>query len=536
MEIARRIEEKGLEKSLRVKQALESGNSEVVTVYDGAVLFITGGSGFIGKQLVEKILRTCNVKKIYLLLRPKKGKTAIQRLNQILEDPVYGILRSEQPDFASKLIPVEGDVVDLNLGIEEESRKKIIEEVNIIFHGAATINFEETIKLAALTNIRGTREILNLAKSCKQLKSLVHISTAYAHATKSRIKTEIKEDFYNSPLPPDALIQFAEDLENEQLEKVIEPLRKDWPNTYTFTKAITEELVRQTATDLPVCIVRPAIVISAYKEPVPGWVDIKNAYGPSGMVLGVSLGVTHTVHADEDIMLDFVPVDIVNNALIVAAWKTHQSYIAGEKQIKIYFVTGHRNPIYYRDVVNVVKEQARPLVSPKAIWHSFAVVTKYKLIYLLLTWLLHYIPGYIIDGVCVMIGEKPQFIKVYKKVYSVSSVFVYFTNNDWVFLDDNALGLYDQLNSADKELFTCDMQQVDMPAMLMTWFYGVSKFIIKDDVTQYEYAVRKQWWLRIANVMFLTLYFYALYKLVAVTCACLFYFFNLSAGVYQTSV
>lgn len=48
-------------------------------------------------------------------------------------------------------------------------------QVNIIFHGAATINFEETIKIAALTNIRGTREILNLAKSCKQLKLVTKI-------------------------------------------------------------------------------------------------------------------------------------------------------------------------------------------------------------------------------------------------------------------------------------------------------------------------------------------------------------------------
>ncbi|CAG9576981.1 unnamed protein product [Danaus chrysippus] len=484
MEIVRKIEEKGFEKSLRVKQALESGNSDVVKVYDGAVLFITGGSGFVGKQLVEKILRTCNVKKIYLLLRPKKGNSAIQRLNQILEDPVYESLRSQQPDFASKLIPVEGNVIDLNLGIDEESRQKIIEEVNIIFHGAATINFEETIKVATLTNLRGTREILNLAKSCKQLKSLVHVSTAYVHATKSRIKTEVKEDFYKSPLPPDALIELAESLENEQLQKIVEPLKTDWPNSYTFTKAVTEELVKQKAADLPICIVRPAIVISAYNEPRPGWVDIKNAYGPSGMLLGLSLGVSHTVHADTNIMFDFVPVDIVNNALIVAAWKTHERYIAGERQLKIYVVTGSRNPIYYRDMINVLKDKGRSLVSPKAIWHSFSIITKYKLIYILLTWLLHYIPGYLVDGCCMLIGQKPRFIKIYKKVYSVSSVFVYFTNNDWIFRDDNALELYNQMNYTDKEIFTCDMKQINIASMLLTWFYGISKHNVRSPSTK----------------------------------------------------
>lgn len=44
-------------------------------------IFITGGSGFLGKVLIEKLLRVCpDVKKIYLLLRTKKGKDPKQRL------------------------------------------------------------------------------------------------------------------------------------------------------------------------------------------------------------------------------------------------------------------------------------------------------------------------------------------------------------------------------------------------------------------------------------------------------------------------
>lgn len=53
------------------------------------VFFVTGGTGFLGKVLVEKILRTVStVKKFYLLVRPKKGKTPQERLKEIFSGVV----------------------------------------------------------------------------------------------------------------------------------------------------------------------------------------------------------------------------------------------------------------------------------------------------------------------------------------------------------------------------------------------------------------------------------------------------------------
>jgi alcohol-forming fatty acyl-CoA reductase len=57
--------------------------------YAGKNVFITGATGFIGKVLVEKLLRSCPaVKNIYCLTRPKKGKLAADRLRQMLDEPV----------------------------------------------------------------------------------------------------------------------------------------------------------------------------------------------------------------------------------------------------------------------------------------------------------------------------------------------------------------------------------------------------------------------------------------------------------------
>lgn len=61
----------------------------VADFYKNSVVFITGGTGFIGKALVEKLLRSCDqVENIYLLLRPKRGLCVEQRLKELIKNPV----------------------------------------------------------------------------------------------------------------------------------------------------------------------------------------------------------------------------------------------------------------------------------------------------------------------------------------------------------------------------------------------------------------------------------------------------------------
>lgn len=57
--------------------------------YRDRSIFITGGTGFMGKVLVEKLLRSCSgIKNIYLLMRPKRGQGVQQRLQELLDGPV----------------------------------------------------------------------------------------------------------------------------------------------------------------------------------------------------------------------------------------------------------------------------------------------------------------------------------------------------------------------------------------------------------------------------------------------------------------
>ena len=84
--------------------------------------------------------------------------------------------------------------------------------------------------------------------------------------------------------PKDAMA-LLDNTEREILDsaKVTKEVIGERPNTYTFTKAIAEELIMTECADLPVCIVRPSIVVSTWKEPMKGWVD--NLNGPTGLFL-----------------------------------------------------------------------------------------------------------------------------------------------------------------------------------------------------------------------------------------------------------
>jgi len=62
-------------------------SSVAETFRDGTVL-VTGSTGFLGKLLTEKLLRSCPVKNVAILVRSKKGFTASQRVEDIYKQPV----------------------------------------------------------------------------------------------------------------------------------------------------------------------------------------------------------------------------------------------------------------------------------------------------------------------------------------------------------------------------------------------------------------------------------------------------------------
>lgn len=63
----------------------------IAEYYAGKSVLITGATGFMGKVLVEKLLRSCpEVKTLYILVRPKAGQSMQKRVSDMMKCKVKG--------------------------------------------------------------------------------------------------------------------------------------------------------------------------------------------------------------------------------------------------------------------------------------------------------------------------------------------------------------------------------------------------------------------------------------------------------------
>jgi len=54
---------------------------DIPKFYDQKTVLLTGATGFVGKVVLEKIMRSCpNFKRIYLMIRPSKTQTIEERM------------------------------------------------------------------------------------------------------------------------------------------------------------------------------------------------------------------------------------------------------------------------------------------------------------------------------------------------------------------------------------------------------------------------------------------------------------------------
>ena len=75
--------------------------------------------------LVEKLLRSTSVSKIYLLIRPKKGVATQQRLKVLLDSPCFNRVRKEREEALRKVEAVSGDITEKRLGLSEEEERSV---------------------------------------------------------------------------------------------------------------------------------------------------------------------------------------------------------------------------------------------------------------------------------------------------------------------------------------------------------------------------------------------------------------------------
>ncbi|KAL1455936.1 hypothetical protein WDU94_000701 [Cyamophila willieti] len=286
-------------------------------------IFITGGSGFIGKVLIEKLLRTCEVEKIYILLRTKKGKSPEERLKDQFSDDLFIRLKHLRPNFFDKIHLIPGDIELPNLGLSDKDYQFLIDHVNIVIHGAATLAMDDPIGKAFNMNIRATICILNMFEKMPNKKSFSYISTAYAHAH----RTQINERFYPTSMNASELKYIVDSIDPYDLSCLSPVLIGAYSNSYSFSKALAEEVCRTYVNKgLPVIVVRPSIVVSTYQDPLKNWIN--NVYGATGVLFGASMGFLHVFFADPNAKADLMPVDLVGNAILASMWEVAERRFA----------------------------------------------------------------------------------------------------------------------------------------------------------------------------------------------------------------
>ena len=158
--------------------------------YRGKVILLTGGTGFLGTALVEKILRSLpELGRLYLVVRRSREKSAGARFEDVLGSPAFARLREERGDglkayVAQKVRILEGDVHSPSLGLGDGDLSELSREVDVVIHSAASVVFDAPLDAALDSNVGGTLGLLKLARDWEKRPLFMHISTAYVAGTR----------------------------------------------------------------------------------------------------------------------------------------------------------------------------------------------------------------------------------------------------------------------------------------------------------------------------------------------------------------
>ncbi|KAH8246857.1 hypothetical protein KR032_002290 [Drosophila birchii] len=452
--------------------------TDVQTFYKDKVIFLTGGSGFLGKVLIEKLLRTTKVKRIYVLIRTKNGQDVQDRVATWVTDPVFVLLLKSDPEVLKRVVPLAGDCLAPDLGLSQADRQLLVDEVQIVFHGAATVRFMEPLHIALAINTRAALLMMELAREMHNLVAFVHVSTAFSNCVEKHIQERYYPENLNCPVRK--VLQLYETLDDEMVDNMTPVLLGKFPNTYTYTKALAEQLLQNEASDLPFCIFRPGSIISTYKEPVSGWID--NLYGPIALLYGSARGIIRITHLNVKAQAGIVPVDYCVNTMIALAWYTAGNGVnAQHPDPPIYNLTpSEKSPITWGGFRDKVAKLRNVFPLTQMMWVPFLHCTRHMWLFKFLAYFYHLLPGYAFDLVERLRGRKPRLIKLYGKIHKNIEVLAPFVDTSWKFDTNNTQHLWKQLSPDDQLLYDFDMNSVDWDDYFMRALPGLRIYLGKE--------------------------------------------------------
>lgn len=408
-------------------------------------VLISGATGFVGKVLVEKLLRdVAGINKIFILIRGKRGKSVEERMKLYKESEVFRRIRAECPEAFDKLVPIEAEITNAdNFGLSETTCELLAKEVNIVFHMAATVKFDEPVDVAVRTNLIATKTIVDISKSFKNLKAFLYVSTAFSNV---HVSHEIEEKIYESNFEWRKVTEIVKNGDVNKLEKLSFEVTKYFPNTYTFSKNLSEKLISEYSTEFPMIILRPSVIVQTYAEPFPGWVDFRGTV--IGFQMGINYGLLRHIFVDPATELNLIHCDYVASSAIAAVAK---SVYDDDKNLKIYNCTLKSGMRTFGDYKKLLLETAREVAptSNALIYPNFKYHQNF-FNFLANVLIFQMIPAVMIDLIMWIPKRSFTFTKIIHQIIKAARDFEFFTFNKIKFSNRKFIELYQALNEKDR--------------------------------------------------------------------------------------
>jgi HAD superfamily hydrolase (TIGR01490 family) len=321
-------------------------------------VLLTGGTGFVGQAVLERLLVSHPDTRVSLLVRGKTGQSAEARVRKLLSKPVFkswreAVGRDEASRvFAERVTAIEGSLDDV---------PPLPGDLDHVLHSASTVSFDPPIDEAFATNVGGASGIYAALAASGSDPHVVHVSTCYVGGVRKGVLPEARldheADWRVESTAAAAARQRAELQSREPgvlrglmararaehgkegpraVARAAEAARVDlvkrrlvvagraraqslgWTDVYTLTKALAERAAEELwGAEHRLSIVRPSVIESALEHPFPGWIDGFKVADP--LIIAFGRGQLPDFPGVPDSVLDIIPVDFVVNAMLAAA-------------------------------------------------------------------------------------------------------------------------------------------------------------------------------------------------------------------------
>ncbi|PKL80119.1 MAG: hypothetical protein CVV27_00890, partial [Candidatus Melainabacteria bacterium HGW-Melainabacteria-1] len=399
-----------------------------------AQIFLTGVTGFVGKVVLEELLRRrteLNLERVYVLIRPKRGSASIQERfeREVASSACFSAL---PPNWQQTVTVVPGDLSHDGLGIEPASRDALSQRLTHIINCAASVEFDLPLADAAAANITSALNVLELAGNCPGLRQFVNVSTAYVTPHPGE-GVPVPEELVKLPFDPEEV--YRQILEGTADQAAL-LAQTGHPNTYTLTKCISENLLAGRKGNVPLAIVRPSIISASWQYPMPGWIDSYAAF--AGFVSLIGAGLIKCVSARENTILDLVPCDEVSTRIVQTAFWSEQ---AGPCPLVQHVVTGLDRGGRVDTCIHGIESFFQR--NPVRAWPQMRRVGNGKPIHVQ-HWLYHKLPSQLISTWFALRRQPKQQRQVEKmlsKIEYLDGAFPYFTHNSFAFEAKTPIGI-----------------------------------------------------------------------------------------------